>query len=221
MVQMCERFEKKLHDLELTRMISIQMGPQTRLLQNNDTLMVEKIQSSLVNTIPLWKSQMVLALGMEHSRQATAAQSAVTEMTNELLKKNADMLKMGTIDTAKEAERSIVDIETLQHTNEQLISTLDEVLNIQTERRRQAEGRRGGAGPHRGRAEAEAAWSCTTDPHGISGIKERYESFSEPRGRRGADGAGHRGQRGHRPGEKAGPQREALHQGGGELHLYL
>ena len=133
MVQMCERFEKKLHDLELTRMISIQMGPQTRLLQNNDTLMVEKIQSSLVNTIPLWKSQMVLALGMEHSRQATAAQSAVTEMTNDLLKKNADMLKMGTIETAREAERSIVDIETLQHTNQQLIDTLDEVLNIQRE----------------------------------------------------------------------------------------
>jgi len=133
MVQMCERFEKKLHDLELTRMISVQMGPQTRLLQNNDTLMVEKIQSSLVNTIPLWKSQMVLALGLEHSRQATAAQSAVTEMTNELLKKNADMLKMGTVQTAKEAERSIVDIETLQHTNQQLISTLDEVLNIQRE----------------------------------------------------------------------------------------
>jgi len=131
MVQMCERFEKKLHDLELTRMISVQMGPQTRLLQNNDTLMVEKIQSSLVNTIPLWKSQMVLALGMEHSRQATAAQSAVTEMTNELLKKNADALKMGTIATAKEAERSVVDIETLQHTNQQLISTLDEVLAIQ------------------------------------------------------------------------------------------
>ena len=125
MAQMCERFEKKLHDLELTRVISIQMGPQTRLLQNNDTLMVEKIQSSLVNTIPLWKSQMVLALGMEHSRQATAAQSAVTEMTNDLLKKNADMLKMGTIETAKEAERSIVDIETLQHTNQQLIDTLD------------------------------------------------------------------------------------------------
>ena len=141
-VQMCERFEKKLHDLELTRMISIQMGPQTRLLQNNDTLMVEKIQSSLVNTIPLWKSQMVLALCMEHGRQATAAQSAVTEMTNELLKKNADMLKMGTIQTAREAERSIVDIETLQHTNEQLISTLDEVLNIQregAEKRRAAE----------------------------------------------------------------------------------
>ena len=133
LAQMCERFEKKLHDLELTRMISVQMGPQTRLIQNNDTLMVEKIQSSLVNTIPLWKSQMVLALGLEHSRQATAAQSAVTEMTNELLKKNADMLKMGTVETAREAERSIVDIETLQHTNQQLISTLDEVLNIQKE----------------------------------------------------------------------------------------
>ncbi len=142
LVQMCERFEKKLHDLELTRMISIQMGPQTRLLQNNDTLMVEKIQSSLVNTIPLWKSQMVLALGLEHGRQATAAQSAVTEMTNELLKKNADMLKMGTIQTAKEAERSVVSIETLQHTNQQLISTLDEVLNIQREgaqKRKEAE----------------------------------------------------------------------------------
>ena len=138
----CERFEKKLHDLELTRMVSLQMGPQTRLLQNNDTLMVEKIQSSLVNTIPLWKSQMVLALGMEHSRQATAAQSAVTQTTNELLKKNADMLKMGTIATAKEAERSIVDIETLQHTNEQLVSTLDEVVNIQREgaqKRKEAE----------------------------------------------------------------------------------
>lgn len=133
MAQMCERFEKKLHDLELTRVISIQMGPQTRLLQNNDALMVEKIQSSLVNTIPLWKSQMVLALGLEHGRQATAAQSAVTEMTNELLKKNADMLKMGTVETAREAERSIVDIETLQHTNQQLIDTLDEVLNIQRE----------------------------------------------------------------------------------------
>ena len=123
-------------------MVSIQMGPQTRLLQNNDTLMVEKIQSSLVNTIPLWKSQMVLALGMEHSRQATAAQSAVAQTTNELLKKNADMLKMGTIATAKEAERSIVDIETLQHTNEQLVSTLDEVVNIQREgaqKRKEAE----------------------------------------------------------------------------------
>ena len=144
--QKCERFEKKLHDLELTRMVSLQMGPQTRLLQNNDTLMVEKIQSSLVNTIPLWKSQMVLALGMEHSRQATAAQSAVTEMTNELLKKNADTLKMGTIATAKEAERSIVDIETLQHTNQQLIESLDEVARIQQEgaaKRREAEAQLG------------------------------------------------------------------------------
>ena len=142
MVNLCNRFEKKLHDLELTRVVSIQMGPQTRLLQNNDTLMIEKIQSSLVNTIPLWKSQMVLALGMEHSRQATAAQNEVTEMTNSLLKKNADMLKMGTVATAKEAERSIIDVETLQHTNEQLISTLDEVLTIQhdgAEKRKAAE----------------------------------------------------------------------------------
>ena len=139
---LCNRFEKKLHDLELTRMISIQMGPQTRLLQNNDTQMLEKIQSSLVNTIPLWKSQMVLALGLEHGRQATAAQSAVTDMTNQLLQKNADMLKMGTIETAREAERSVVSIETLQHTNQQLITTLDEVMKIQTEgaqKRREAE----------------------------------------------------------------------------------
>ena len=141
-MNLCSRFEKKLHDLELTRMISIQMGPQTRLLQNNDTQMIEKIQSSLVNTIPLWKSQMVLALGLEHGRQATAAQTAVTNMTNDLLKKNADMLKMGTIETAKEAERSVVSIETLQHTNQQLISTLDEVMKIQTEgaqKRKEAE----------------------------------------------------------------------------------
>ena len=142
LTQMCDRFDKKLHDLELTRMVSIQMGPQTRMLQNNDTLMVEKIQSSLVNTIPLWKSQMVLALGLENSRKATAAQTAVTNATNELLKKNADMLKMGTIATAKEAERAIIDIETLQHTNQQLISTLDEVIQIQREgaqKRREAE----------------------------------------------------------------------------------
>jgi uncharacterized protein YaaN involved in tellurite resistance len=135
MVNLCNRFEKKLHDLELTRMISVQMGPQTRLLQNNDTLMIEKIQTSLVNTIPLWKSQMVLALGLEHSRQATAAQTAVTNMTNDLLRQNAEMLKMGTVETAKEAERSVVDIETLQHTNEQLIETLDEVVRIQNEGR--------------------------------------------------------------------------------------
>ncbi len=139
---LCNRFEKKLHDLELTRMISIQMGPQTRLLQNNDTQMLEKIQSSLINTIPLWKSQMVLALGIEHGREATAAQSAVTQMTNDLLKKNADTLKMATIETAKEAEKSVVDIETLKHTNEQLITTLDEVMKIQTEgaqKRKEAE----------------------------------------------------------------------------------
>ncbi len=142
LVSLCDRFEKKLHDLELTRMISVQMGPQTRLLQNNDTLMVEKIQSSLVNTIPLWKSQMVLSLGLEHCRQATAAQSAVTEMTNSLLRQNADLLKAGTVETAREAERSIVDIKTLQHTNQQLLASLDEVLRIQTEgaqKRREAE----------------------------------------------------------------------------------
>ena len=142
LANMCTRFEKKIHGLELTRMISIQMGPQTRMIQNNDSLMLEKIQSSLVNTIPLWKSQMVLALGLEHSRQATAAQNAVTNMTNELLQKNADMLKMGTVETAREAERSVVDLETLQHTNQQLISTLDEVMQIQQEgaqKRREAE----------------------------------------------------------------------------------
>lgn len=141
-VNLINRFEKKIHDLELTRQISVQMGPQTRLLQNNDTLMIEKIQSSLVNTIPLWKSQMVLALGLEHSRQATKAQREVTEITNEMLKKNADLLKTSTIATAKEAERSIIDIDTLKHTNQQLIETLDEVMKIQTEgsaKRKQAE----------------------------------------------------------------------------------
>ena len=132
---LCDRFEKKLHDLELTRMISIQMGPQIRMLQNSDTVMSEKIQTSIVNTIPLWKSQMVLALGIHHGQQAMEAQRKVTNMTNELLKKNADMLKIATVETAKEAERSIVDIETLQHTNQQLISTLDEVLQIQTDGR--------------------------------------------------------------------------------------
>ncbi len=128
---MCNRFEKKLHDLDLTRMISIQTAPQIRLVQNNDTTMVEKIQSTLVNTIPLWKSQMVLALGIAHSTEAARAQRAVTDMTNELLRKNADTLKMATIETAKEAERGIVDMETLKHTNESLIQTLDEVLKIQ------------------------------------------------------------------------------------------
>ena len=132
---MCGRFEKKLHDLELTRMISVQTAPQIRLVQNNDTLMVEKIQSTLVNTIPLWKSQMVLALGMEHSAQAAGAQRQVTDMTNELLKKNAAALKTATLETAKEAERGIVDMETLKATNESLISTLDEVMRIQQEGR--------------------------------------------------------------------------------------
>lgn len=132
---LCSRFEKKIHDLELTRMISIQTAPQIRLVQNNDTLMVEKIQSTIVNTIPLWKSQMVLALGVEHSAQAAAAQRDVTDMTNELLKKNAEKLKMATIETAKESERGIVDMETLKATNESLISTLDEVMNIQREGR--------------------------------------------------------------------------------------
>lgn len=139
---LCDRFEKKLYDLKLTRQISIQMGPQIRMIQNNDTLMTEKIQTSLVNTIPLWKSQMVLALGISHSKQAMEAQRAVSDMTNDLLKKNADMLKVSTIETAKESERGIVDIETLQHTNESLISTLDEVMAIQTEgrqKRREAE----------------------------------------------------------------------------------
>lgn len=132
---LCSRFEKKIHDLELTRMISIQTAPQIRLVQNNDTLMVEKVQSTIVNTIPLWKSQMVLALGVEHSAQAAAAQREVTDMTNELLKKNAEKLKMATIETAKESERGIVDMETLKATNESLISTLDEVMNIQREGR--------------------------------------------------------------------------------------
>lgn len=132
---LCNRFEKKLHDLELTRMISVQMAPQIRLLQNNDTTMSEKIQSTIVNTIPLWKSQMVIALGIAHSQQAIQAQREVTDMTNMLLKKNADALKMATVETAKESERGIVDIETLKHTNESLISTLDEVLNIQIEGR--------------------------------------------------------------------------------------
>ena len=142
MAAMCNSFEKKLHDLELTRMVSIQMAPQIRLVQNNDSMMVEKIQSTLVNTIPLWKSQMVLALGVTHSQQAMQAQREVTNMTNELLRKNADTLKMGTIETAKESERGIVDIETLKYTNQSLISTLDEVVRIQQEgrqKRRDAE----------------------------------------------------------------------------------
>ena len=132
---LCDRFEKKLYDLELTRNISLQMGPQIRLIQNNDTIMAEKIQSTIINTIPLWKNQMVLALGLAHSQQAMEAQRAVTDMTNELLKKNADTLKMGTLETAKEAQRGIVDIETLKQTNKSLIETLDELNKIQTEGR--------------------------------------------------------------------------------------
>lgn len=138
----CDAFEKKLHDLELTRMVSVQMSPQIRLVQNNDKIMTEKIQSTLVNTIPLWKSQMVLALGVAHSEQAVKAQRQVTDMTNQLLRKNAEKLKMSTIETAKESERGIVDIETLRYTNQSLITTLDEVVKIQDEgraRRRAAE----------------------------------------------------------------------------------
>ena len=137
-----DRFEKKLYDLELTRNISIQMAPQIRLIQSSDTVMVEKIQSTIVNTIPVWKSQMVMALGIEHSQQAMEAQQAVTNLTNELLKKNADQLHMATVETAKAAERGIIDIETLNYTNQQLIDTMDEVLKIQREgkeKRRAAE----------------------------------------------------------------------------------
>lgn len=133
--QMIDRFEKKIHDLELTRVVAIQMAPQIRLVQNNDTLMAEKIQSSLVNTIPLWKSQMALALGIAHSAEAIEAQRAVTNMTNELLKKNSSMLKQESIKVAQESERGIVDIETLRQTNQDLISTFDEVLQIQSEGR--------------------------------------------------------------------------------------
>lgn len=141
-IALCNRFEKKIHDLELTKMISLQMAPQIRLVQNNDSLMSEKIQSTIVNTIPLWKSQIVLALGVAHSTNAAKVQREVTDMTNELLRKNAEILKTSTIETAKEAERGIVDIDTLRTTNESLISTLDEILNIQTEgrqKRREAE----------------------------------------------------------------------------------
>ncbi|MBU5454951.1 toxic anion resistance protein [Caproiciproducens sp. MSJ-32] len=134
-IALCNRFEKKIHDLELTKMISLQMAPQIRLIQNNDALMSEKIQSTLVNTIPLWKSQIVLALGVAHSSNAAKVQREVTDMTNELLRKNAETLKISTIETAKESERGIVDIETLRYTNESLISTIDEILRIQEEGR--------------------------------------------------------------------------------------
>lgn len=134
-ISLCNRFEKKIHDLELTKVISLQMAPQIRLIQNNDSLMSEKIQSTIVNTIPLWKSQIVLTLGVAHSSNAAKVQREVTNMTNELLRKNAEILKTSTIETAKEAERGIVDVDTLRTTNESLISTLDEILNIQTEGR--------------------------------------------------------------------------------------
>ncbi len=133
LAEQCDRFEKKLYDLQLTRTVSMQTGPQIRMVQNSDNLMAEKIQSTIVNTIPLWKNQMVIAIGVEHATQAAKAQREVSEATNELLKKNADALKLATVEAAKESERGIVDIETLRHTNEQLISTLDEVMLIQTE----------------------------------------------------------------------------------------
>lgn len=134
-ISLCHRFEKKIHDLELTKMISLQMAPQIRLIQNNDSLMAEKIQSTIVNTIPLWKNQMILSLGVAHSSNAARVQNQVINMTNELLRKNAEILKTSTIETAKESERGIVDIETLKITNESLISTLDEILRIQNEGR--------------------------------------------------------------------------------------
>ncbi|MBR4953849.1 MAG: toxic anion resistance protein, partial [Oscillospiraceae bacterium] len=132
---MIGRFEKRLHDLELTRVVSLQMAPQIRLIQNNDTLMSEKIQTSIVNTIPLWKSQMVLALSMEHSKQAMEAQREVSNITNDLLKKNAEMLHQGSVEVARESERGIIELETLKHTNQELIATLEEVRQIQEEGR--------------------------------------------------------------------------------------
>jgi uncharacterized protein YaaN involved in tellurite resistance len=133
--EMCNRFEKKVYDLELCRTVSLQMAPQIRLIQNNDTVMSEKIQSTLVNTIPLWKSQMVIAIGLDHSTEAARAQREVTDMTNALLKKNAEQLKAATIETANDEQRRVNDIETLQQTNQTLISTLDEVMKIQEEGR--------------------------------------------------------------------------------------
>ena len=151
LADLCDRFEKKLYDLELTRNVSIQMGPQIRLIQSNDTMMAEKIQTTIVNTIPLWKNQMVLALGIAHSQQAMQAERAVTDATNELLKKNAATLKQGTIEIAKESERGIVDIETLQQTNKQLIETLDELNKIRAD----GEAKRANAEQELGRIEGE------------------------------------------------------------------
>ena len=151
LADLCDRFEKKLYDLELTRNVSIQMGPQIRLIQSNDTMMAEKIQTTIVNTIPLWKNQMVLALGIAHSQQAMQAERAVTDATNELLKKNAATLKQGTIEIAKESERGIVDIETLQQTNKQLIETLDELNKIRAD----GKAKRANAEQELGRIEGE------------------------------------------------------------------
>ena len=151
LADLCDRFEKKLYDLELTRNVSIQMGPQIRLIQSNDTIMAEKIQTTIVNTIPLWKNQMVLALGIAHSQEAMKAERAVTDATNELLKRNAATLKQGTIDIAKESERGIVDIETLQQTNKQLIETLDELNKIRAE----GKAKRASAEEELGRIEGE------------------------------------------------------------------
>ena len=162
LADLCDRFEKKLYDLELTRNVSIQMGPQIRLIQSNDTMMAEKIQTTIVNTIPLWKNQMVLALGIAHSQQAMQAERAVTDATNELLKKNAATLKQGTIEIAKESERGIVDIETLQQTNKQLIETLDELNKIRAD----GKAKRANAEQELGRIEASSArrcWRSTTD----------------------------------------------------------
>lgn len=151
LADLCDRFEKKLYDLELTRNVSIQMGPQIRLIQSNDTIMAEKIQTTIVNTIPLWKNQMVLALGIAHSQEAMKAERAVTDATNELLKRNAATLKQGTIDIAKESERGIVDIETLQQTNKQLIETLDELNKIRAD----GKAKRANAEQELGRIEGE------------------------------------------------------------------
>ena len=151
LADLCDRFEKKLYDLELTRNVSIQMGPQIRLIQSNDTMMAEKIQTTIINTIPLWKNQMVLALGMAHSQQAMQAERAVTDATNELLRKNAATLKQGTIDIAKESERGVVDIETLKQTNQELIATLDELNKIRAD----GKAKRAAAEAELGRIEGE------------------------------------------------------------------
>lgn len=165
LASLCARFEKKIHDLELTRMVSLQMAPQIRLVQNNDTVMSEKIQSTLVNTIPLWKTQMVLAVGLNHSTEAARVQRQVSDATNELLKKNAQMLKLATVETAKESERGIVDMETLKATNQTLIAILDEMMKIQTEGRM----KRQEAEAELARLEEDLRWKLLE----MSGRKER------------------------------------------------